>query len=194
MGYTIYTRDQVTPREILVHGATADHYAPNPGPPVVLPPECYTVYVPLGMDKYSPDPLQRRILISDPGGTATGAEIVAAFPELRTDAANTIRREGARRLAALVGPYRPEERETWHVQQREAEALQADPESPAPMVRAMAAARGIPVAILAGKILENVEAFRLASGIILGQQQALLDAIDTCTDFDRLMNPTWPDE
>ncbi len=45
------------------------------------------------------------------------------------------------------------------------------------MLSAIAAGRGIALADLVAKVMANVEAFEAASGAILGQQQALLDAL-----------------
>ncbi len=88
-----------------------------------------------------------------------------------------VRAGGARRLAALAGDYAPAERETWDTQQREARAWLADNAAPTPMLSAIAAGRGIALADLVAKVMANVEAFEAASGAILGQQQALLDAL-----------------
>lgn len=97
-----------------------------------------------------------------------------------------IRAEGSRRLAALAAPYLPAERETWPTQQAEARAWSIDPAAPTPMLSAMAAARGITRADIVAKVLENVALFEAASGDILGQQQALLDALVA-------VDPTAPD-
>jgi len=108
---------------------------------------------------------------------------VAVYPDPLTVAQllelakKRVRGEGANRLKALATPYRPEERETWADQQAEARAHLADPSAETPMLDALAAGRGISKAELAGKILANANAFKAASGAILGKQQAALDAL-----------------
>jgi len=73
MNYTIFVRDQVTPRR---HPSGA----PNMGPPPVYPAGGGLFYAPPSLDVYSDDQNARRVLCSDPYGTATMAEIMAAFP------------------------------------------------------------------------------------------------------------------
>jgi hypothetical protein len=80
-------------------------------------------------------------------------------------------------LLDVAKPYTPEERETWKTQEEEANQFKSDSESPCPMIRAMASQRGISVDTLADKILNNAAEFRLATGNLLGQQQAELDAL-----------------
>jgi len=98
-------------------------------------------------------------------------------PQLIDRAKKRARGEGAKRLLALARPYRPEERETWADQQAEAKAYLADAAAETPLLDALAAGRGISKAELAVKIMENVSAFKSASGTILGKQQAALDAL-----------------
>lgn len=80
MNYTIFTRVQVIPREIVSHGATSDVWVLNPGSPPVYPAEATLLYTPDDLDIYSADPLKRRVLLADPNGTATFANVTAAFP------------------------------------------------------------------------------------------------------------------
>lgn len=148
----------------------------NPIPPAVYPASFgERIWYCRSMDHYSDDPKLRAELWEDPEGTATYPEILATFPELPRYVEIAARKWGSAQLDKLVSPYLGVERETWHVQQREAEAWQADPAANVPMITALAAARGITVADLVSKIMENVNAFRVASGVILGKQQALID-------------------
>jgi hypothetical protein len=88
-----------------------------------------------------------------------------------------IRVEASRQLLALSTPYLAEERETWMIQEAEARAYLVNNTSPCPMVTAMATTRGITVELMVQKIIENSDAFKLAAGQILGQQQKDLDLL-----------------
>lgn len=92
-----------------------------------------------------------------------------------------IRDEGAKRLESLALPYQQQERDTWETQLKEAEAYQANPSTPTPMLDAIAAGRGLTKAALVAKVMENANLFRAAAGQILGRQQALLDQLATAT-------------
>jgi hypothetical protein len=192
MGFTVFVRDQITPRVIPVHGATCEETVPNPGVPPVRPATFVELIWEDLSDLYGDDPTKRSELWRDAAGVATYKEIVAACPGLLDSRRAPIRAEGDRRLAALATPYMDHERETWHVQQAEAEAWSADHTASVPMITALAAGRGITVDVLVEKILANVNLFRSASGAILGQQQALLDRIAAATDIDALLAIAWP--
>jgi hypothetical protein len=125
-------------------------------------------------------------------GNSIAEQPVPTFEEVRAKQEQKIRSEGSRRLAMMAKPYQDEERETWIIQANEAEALIADPETLAPMLRALAALRGIELADLVTKVIGNANLFRVASGQILGQQQALLDALYAAEDGDMITEINWP--
>lgn len=82
MNYTIFTLPQVLERTITVPGA-GDSYVTRPNiPDRVYPAGITFIYEPPELDIYNPDPLQRRVLLADPNGSAAMSEIVAAFPAL----------------------------------------------------------------------------------------------------------------
>jgi hypothetical protein len=87
-----------------------------------------------------------------------------------------VRAEAARRLALIAAPYAPEERETWPVQIAEAEAVAADAGADAPMLAALAAARGLTVPQMAALVLTKRDEFRAATATILAAQASLLAA------------------
>lgn len=198
-GYTIIIREQVTPKTIMVQGVGKLEAALNPGPVPVYPATAKRlVYRPADFDIYNPDTAKRAELWEDDNGTATSSQIFATFPQIRQKKEAEIRAEGSRRLLALAQPYSAEERESWPQQKEEAvefhDTYQPETQSspcPCEMIRNMATARGIPVSVMADKILENAALFKAAAGQILGIQQGLIDSIATITDFETLENLTW---
>jgi predicted nucleic acid-binding protein len=93
------------------------------------------------------------------------------------------RAEGAGRLDQLAHDYTPQERDTWAQQAREADAYAASSsDADAPLLAAMAAARGIATQAMVDKVNLARGAFTLAGGAILGAQQALEDAIRAAAD------------
>ena len=102
-----------------------------------------------------------------------------------------------RALAELSAGYPAGEIASWPQQTREAEAIAANPAADAPILSAIAQQRGIPVAELAQRVLAKVAAYGMASGYIIGQRQALEDAIEavelTAADaLQKLEAITWP--
>lgn len=98
--------------------------------------------------------------------------------ELYTAKQTEIRDGAEAMLTALAAEYAPLERQTWDQQAAEAEALQADADAPATLVRAIAAARGMTVADLAARILANRRAWVEISGHVVGQRLAYQDALE----------------
>lgn len=102
-----------------------------------------------------------------------------------------IREEGERRLLALSSPYCACEKETWFKQEREARAWLLDNTTSTPMLSAIATGRGIPIEDIVSKVMENVNLFETISGSILGQQQALLDALQDATTEEEISSIQW---
>jgi hypothetical protein len=194
MPYTIFTTVQIVPETVIRPRLEGGHSMfENPEQPP-LPDGTSIRYQPPGYSRFAPDPVNRTLLLNDPNGRATDADIMAAFPLIREPHKSSIRDEGAKRLVALATPYTAAERETWATQQREARTWLADNAASVPMISAMATQRGITVAGLVGKIMENVALFEYASGAILGQQQRLLDLIDAAPDLDAACAIEWSNE
>jgi hypothetical protein len=84
MNYTIFTREQVSPKYIIAHGAREDFQTLNPGPAPQYPAGSTLYYQPPTLDIYSDDPASRRVLLADPNGITTGTEIFSAFPCIKT--------------------------------------------------------------------------------------------------------------
>lgn len=86
---------------------------------------------------------------------------------------------------------------SWRQQTQEADALDADPNAPTPLLTAIATTRGISTSELAKSVRAKAAAYAIASGKIIGQRQALedmLEAIDLTADDAaiRLEAIQWP--
>jgi hypothetical protein len=134
------------------------------------------------------------VLISDQEAAALTAPSINQISLERLGAINVRANE---LLAELSAAYPAGEVQSWAQQTSEADALAADPEASAPLLTAIAAARGLGVTDLAARVRAKRDAYALASGQIIGQRQALEDAINT-VDLDaadaaaRLEAIQWP--
>jgi hypothetical protein len=81
-------------------------------------------------------------------------------------------------LASLAVEYGTLERQTWDQQWQEATALSADPAAQAPLIRAIANARGMAPDVLANRIIANRAAWVAISGHVVGQRLAYQDALE----------------
>lgn len=191
MAYTIFTPPQITPATVVrtIYGQ-GDITVDNPEQ-VVLPTGTTVAYTGPNYSRFSAITSERTILLNDPAGMATSAQIFAAFPQIKEPKAEEIRREGGERLKLLAAPYQDEERESWATQQREARAWLLDNTAATPMLSAMATTRGITLAVMVNKVMENVAIFEQAAGQILGRQQALLDQVYAATDYDTMLAIRW---
>lgn len=87
--------------------------------------------------------------------------------------------QGADNLLATVGAeYGAMERTGWDQQYAEATAYEADNAADVPMLTAMAAARSVEVAYLAGRIIANRATWIAVYGAVIGTRQAYQDVLD----------------
>jgi len=112
------------------------------------------------------------------GGSWVNKPNSAIAAEAKAEKEKEIRERYQAILYSIGEPYMAAERETWKTQEEEALDWSADPDSPCPMIRAMAAVRGIAMEVMVEKILSNAELFRQASGQVLGAQQRELDLLE----------------
>ena len=87
-------------------------------------------------------------------------------------------------LETLTPTYPERELTTFDKQESEARACLADPTASTPLLSALAAARGIELADLVGRVIAKADAFAAASGYIIGQRQALEDRLDAAQTVD----------
>nr|WP_294864337.1 hypothetical protein [uncultured Pseudogulbenkiania sp.] len=114
------------------------------------------------------------VQISDAEAKALRSPSVGQIKTARLAAINA---HAATLLAKLSAAYPDGEVQSWAQQTREAEALAVDPNAPATMLTAIATARGLTVDELASRVRAKVQAYAVTSGQIIGQRQALEDAL-----------------
>jgi hypothetical protein len=148
--------------------------------------EC--VYRPRTFDVMSYNEKDRYEIWASNDGELTDEEVFATFPYVKTDIENVARGYFGNILKTIIVPYTQEERETWSIQTKECELFNADPTASTPFLDALSTARGITKEDLVTKILENEAAFKVASGTILGKQQAVLDTYATFTKFSEYLD------
>ena len=102
-----------------------------------------------------------------------------------------VRASAARAMESLAAPYLPQERESWDTQFKEATEWLVNNGASVPMITAMASNRGITVAELVAKIMENSNLYRDAIGAILGKQQRLLDDVASATTAEAVNAIAW---
>lgn len=102
-----------------------------------------------------------------------------------------VRASAARAMESLAAPYLPQERESWDTQFKEATEWLADNGASVPMIAAMANNRGITVADMVGRIVENANLYRNTIGELLGKQQRLLDEIAAATTTEEAEAIVW---
>ncbi len=97
--------------------------------------------------------------------------------EARSAKLDEILRKADAAAQAVKAGYSAIEQESWPKQEAEAKALALNPEASAPLLRSIAAGRGIGVLILRDKVLANVTRAEKVTGLILGRQQAMEDQV-----------------
>lgn len=94
-------------------------------------------------------------------------------------------------VTALASSYPEREIQSWPQQVKEAEALAADPQTAAPLLTAIAEARGLPVVELASRVLGKMKAYAGASGALIGRRQAAEDLIDVAATPEDVAGIAW---
>ncbi|WP_241120867.1 hypothetical protein [Achromobacter xylosoxidans] len=102
-----------------------------------------------------------------------------------------INAECQKAVAALAADYPDSEVQSWPQQVKEAMALAADAGADAPLLTAIATARGLPVAELASRVLDKMNAYAAASGVLIGRRQAAEDAIGATASLEDLSAISW---
>ena len=89
-------------------------------------------------------------------------------------------------LLTLAAEYGVMEKLTWDQQAMEADALAMDAGAPAPLVRSIAAARGMDPFELAARIQANRAQWVVLSGCIVGQRLGYQDQLDAATTTEQV--------
>lgn len=114
------------------------------------------------------------ILISDAEAFAI---LHPTVDQVKTGCLAAINARAAMLLSELSAAYPDVEVQSWAQQTREAEALAVDSSASTPLLSAIAAARGLTIDGLAERVRAKVAAYAAASGTVIGQRQALEDAL-----------------
>ncbi|VVE26435.1 hypothetical protein PCO31111_03425 [Pandoraea communis] len=119
---------------------------------------------------------------------ASDADILNAAKAAKLTEINV---ECQKAVSALAKDYPDSEVQSWPQQVKEATALAADAGADAPLLTAIATARGLPVAELASRVLDKMNAYAAASGVLIGQRQAAEDLITVAEDLEALSAISW---
>jgi antitoxin component HigA of HigAB toxin-antitoxin module len=94
-------------------------------------------------------------------------------------------------LSALQASYPESEVLSWDKQEREARDYQADSMASVPLITALAEARGVTVADLAGRIIQKADAYTATIGAVLGKRQKLEDQLNQMTSWEEMAMVSW---
>ena len=97
-------------------------------------------------------------------------------------------------LSSMATEYGAYEKLTWDQQALEADAILADPDAPAPLVRAIAQARGMSALEMAQRIAANRAQWVALSGAVVGKRLAYQDALDAAQTVEEVaaIKPVFP--
>ena len=129
-----------------------------------------------------------RVFTPDP---VTPDERAAILNAAKAAKLTEINAECQKAVAALAADYPDSEVQSWPQQVKEAMALSADPQADAPLLTAIATARGLPVAELASRVLGKMNAYAGASGALIGRRQAAEDLIDVAATPEDVAGIAW---
>lgn len=111
--------------------------------------------------------------------------------ELKAAKLNEINAICEKSIAVLRAGYPDSEVLSWSKQENEARAFVADANAATPLLDALATARGIGKADLAGRVIAKADTFAALSGALIGKRQGLEDQIAAATTKDVLDGVAW---
>ena len=111
-----------------------------------------------------------------------------AVEDLQADLVQKVNAIFSRKADSVTKQIPDQEISTWPQQKVEAEARALDVASEAPLLTAIATARGLPVGELAARVLTKASAFSAMVGGLLGRKQALEDLIELGINVPELLS------
>lgn len=114
------------------------------------------------------------------------ADPAAQLDRARTERLTGINADADALVGELAATYPEREIQSWPQQVKEAEAMALSPTADAPLLSALAAARGVDRADLAARVLAKASAYAAASGAIIGARQRLEDLLSAAETLDEL--------
>ena len=102
---------------------------------------------------------------------SSGKTLARAIKHATESMTKMVTKEYEKQANSIAKGYSQWERDSFVTQEAEANAYKADNTADAPMITAIANARGIDVDVLADKILANASAMKIAVGRLLGSKQ-----------------------
>ncbi|TLD83958.1 hypothetical protein LS70_003880 [Helicobacter sp. MIT 11-5569] len=118
---------------------------------------------------------------------AIAEEEEAHLRELKRDKLELCNRAFDIAINALLEQIPQSELLSWNTQEAEARAfLSSEEEEDAPMLAQLSHARGIPLKPLAQKVIEKSDAYKMASGKLIGQRQNYEKAIEQAQSQEEL--------
>ena len=125
------------------------------------------------------------------GTLELSADPAAQLAQAKADRLAAINIECDKALAVITASYPASEVSSWPQQVKEAQNLQLDPRADAPLLIALANARGLTVDELCGRVLAKSAAFSVVSGQIIGRRQALEDILNLATALEDIAEVIW---
>lgn len=116
-------------------------------------------------------------------GLPVGPELMT-LDEFRAEKLSEINAACDAALASLTAEYPSSELLTFDKQEAEARALIAAPDTSAPLLTSLAAARGLGATELALRVIAKADAFATASGHVIGLRQKDEDRLKAAQSFD----------
>ena len=167
--YIMGEHDKLSQRVDLTTGEVVDYIPPQPAP------------------SFSWDAATKRWAY-----VASAAELLHDAQE---SAMKTVNESFATRLSWVRIGYPDDEVSSWSKQEGEARAWTANNAAPTPLLTAIAAARGVPLDVLAGKVIQKADLFAAASGALIGARQHAEDRIGaaaTPADVEAIISQLFP--
>ena len=94
-------------------------------------------------------------------------------------------------INVIAGSYSETERNSWAKQEQEARAWVANNAATTPLLSAIAAARGTPLADICQRVINNANAYAVYAGGVIGKRQALMIRIAAATRIAEVEAIVW---
>lgn len=119
------------------------------------------------------------------------AKVAALLERVRVEARARIDAAYTQAINVIAASYPETERNSWAKQEQEARAWMIDNTTAAPLLTAIAAARGTTLADICARVIANADAYAVYAGGVIGKRQALMLLVDAATTSTGLEAITW---
>lgn len=127
-----------------------------------------------------------KMAVENEDGTVTLQDIEVDVNSLKIRLIQQLKARADELSRLILEEYPEIEKNSFTIQKQEALSFKQNPEAPCPVLKGIADARGMELAVLVDKVLQKSQIFETVTGKIAGSRQAIMDKIEKAKTHEEL--------